>query len=129
MSSFREDVAKTSCLASLLIVKSSTSLNLRSLPVTVFRRTSWVPYSFFFGDLWLDERASGEGGAEGDGTATGLASADGLASGDGLGCAVGGPLGFASGLADDLLDQLVAKLQSEYGVTVNRTALEQALAF
>ena len=36
---------------------------------------------------------------------------------------------FASGLADDLLDQLVAKLQSEYGVEVNRTAIEQALAF
>ena len=36
---------------------------------------------------------------------------------------------FASGYADDLLDQLVAKLQSEYGVEVNRTAIEQALAF
>ena len=36
---------------------------------------------------------------------------------------------FASGLADDLLDQLVAKLQSEYDVEVNRTAIEQALAF
>ncbi len=36
---------------------------------------------------------------------------------------------FASGMADDLLDQLVAKLQSEYGVTVNRSAIEQALAF
>ena len=36
---------------------------------------------------------------------------------------------FASGMADDLLDQLVAKLQSEYGVEVNRTAIEQALAF
>lgn len=36
---------------------------------------------------------------------------------------------FASGFADDLLDQLVAKLQSEYKVTVNRTAIEQALAF
>lgn len=36
---------------------------------------------------------------------------------------------FASGMADDLLDQLVAKLQGEYGVTVNRSAIEQALAF
>ncbi len=36
---------------------------------------------------------------------------------------------FASGFADDLLDQLVAKLQSEYGVEVNRAAIEQALAF
>ncbi len=36
---------------------------------------------------------------------------------------------FASGMADDLLDQLVAKLQSEYGVTVNRAVIEQALAF
>ena len=36
---------------------------------------------------------------------------------------------FASGIADDLLDQLVAKLQGEYGVTVNRSAIEQALAF
>lgn len=36
---------------------------------------------------------------------------------------------FASGMADDLLDQLVAKLQGEYGVTVNRTAIDQALAF
>jgi peptidyl-prolyl cis-trans isomerase D len=35
----------------------------------------------------------------------------------------------ASGMADDLLDQLVAKLQGEYGVTVNRSAIEQALAF
>lgn len=36
---------------------------------------------------------------------------------------------FASGMADDLLDQLVVKLQAEYGVTVNRAAVEQALAF
>jgi peptidyl-prolyl cis-trans isomerase D len=36
---------------------------------------------------------------------------------------------FASGMADDLLDQLVAKLQGEYGVTVNRAAIDQALAF
>jgi len=36
---------------------------------------------------------------------------------------------FATGMADDLLDQLVAKLQGEYGATVNRSAIEQALAF
>ncbi len=36
---------------------------------------------------------------------------------------------FASGMADDLLDQLVAKLQGQYEVTVNRGAIEQALAF
>src|SRR5690606_23552991 len=36
---------------------------------------------------------------------------------------------FASGMADDLLDQLVARLQGQYGVTVNRSAIEQALAF
>jgi peptidyl-prolyl cis-trans isomerase D len=36
---------------------------------------------------------------------------------------------FASGMADDLLDQLVTKLQGQYGVTVNRSAIEQALAF
>ena len=36
---------------------------------------------------------------------------------------------FASGFADDLLDQLVAKLQSEYDVEVNYTAIQQALAF
>jgi peptidyl-prolyl cis-trans isomerase D len=36
---------------------------------------------------------------------------------------------FASGMADDLLDQLVAKLQGEYSVTVNRAAIDQALAF
>jgi peptidyl-prolyl cis-trans isomerase D len=34
---------------------------------------------------------------------------------------------FTSGMADDLLDQLVAQLQSEYGVTVNRAAIQQAL--
>jgi peptidyl-prolyl cis-trans isomerase D len=34
-----------------------------------------------------------------------------------------------SGMADDLLDQLVAQLQGEYGVAVNRAAIEQALAF
>jgi hypothetical protein len=32
-------------------------------------------------------------------------------------------------MADDLLDQLVTKLQGQYGVTVNRSAIEQALAF
>ena len=36
---------------------------------------------------------------------------------------------FASGMVDDLLDQLVAKLQGEYGATVNRAAIDQALAF
>jgi hypothetical protein len=32
-------------------------------------------------------------------------------------------------MADDLLDQLVVKLQGEYYVTVNRAAIDQALAF
>jgi peptidyl-prolyl cis-trans isomerase D len=36
---------------------------------------------------------------------------------------------FASGLADDLLDQLVARLQTEYAVTVDQAAIERALAF
>ena len=36
---------------------------------------------------------------------------------------------FAAGFADDLLDELVAKLQAQYSVTVNRNAIEQALAF
>ena len=36
---------------------------------------------------------------------------------------------FASGIADDLLDQLVARLQTEYPVTIDRTAIEQALSF
>lgn len=36
---------------------------------------------------------------------------------------------FASGLADDLLDQLVAKLQTQYEVTIDRNAMAQALAF
>ena len=36
---------------------------------------------------------------------------------------------FASGYADDLLDELVAKLQAQYAVSVNRNAAEQALAF
>lgn len=34
-----------------------------------------------------------------------------------------------SGLSDDLLDQLVARLQTEYEVTVNQSAVDQALAF
>jgi peptidyl-prolyl cis-trans isomerase D len=34
-----------------------------------------------------------------------------------------------SGWSDDLLDQLVAELQQRYEVTVNRTAIEQALSF
>jgi peptidyl-prolyl cis-trans isomerase D len=36
---------------------------------------------------------------------------------------------FASGLSNDLLDQLVARLQTEYEVTVDRAAIEHALAF
>ena len=36
---------------------------------------------------------------------------------------------FASGLSDDLLDQLVARLESEYGVQINQAAIQQALAF
>jgi peptidyl-prolyl cis-trans isomerase D len=36
---------------------------------------------------------------------------------------------FSSGLADDLLDQLVARLQTEYAVTVDQAAVQQALAF
>ncbi|MGH6861624.1 MAG: peptidylprolyl isomerase, partial [Phyllobacterium sp.] len=35
---------------------------------------------------------------------------------------------FGSRLADDLLDQLVAQLQSVYPVTVNQTVIDQALA-
>lgn len=37
--------------------------------------------------------------------------------------------GLSNGLADDLLDQLVARLQSEYRVTVNQSAIRQALSF
>ena len=37
-----------SVFASLLIVKSSTSAKLRSLPVATLRRVSSEPYSFFF---------------------------------------------------------------------------------
>lgn len=36
---------------------------------------------------------------------------------------------LASGMAEDLLDQLVAKLQAQYGVTINRSAINQALSF
>lgn len=36
---------------------------------------------------------------------------------------------FAAGMADDLLDQFVAKLQSQYRVTINRALIDQALAF
>lgn len=36
---------------------------------------------------------------------------------------------FSSELADDLLDQLVARLQTQYEVEVNRAAIDQALAF
>jgi len=35
---------------------------------------------------------------------------------------------FATGLSDDLLDQLVARLQTQYTVTINQTAIDQALA-
>jgi peptidyl-prolyl cis-trans isomerase D len=36
---------------------------------------------------------------------------------------------FSSGLANDLLDQMVARLQSEYTVTVDQAAIQRALAF
>jgi peptidyl-prolyl cis-trans isomerase D len=36
---------------------------------------------------------------------------------------------FASGLGDDLLDQLIARLHGRYEVLVNRSAIDQALAF
>ncbi len=36
---------------------------------------------------------------------------------------------FTRGLADDLLDQLVARLQSQYRVNVDRAAMQQALSF
>lgn len=36
---------------------------------------------------------------------------------------------FARGMSDDLLDELVTRLQTEYGVTVDRNAIAQALAF
>lgn len=37
--------------------------------------------------------------------------------------------GLASGLSDDLIDQLVARLQTQYSVTVDRGAIQQALSF
>lgn len=36
---------------------------------------------------------------------------------------------FSSGMADDLLDELVAVLQAEYGVSIDRSAINQALSF
>ena len=36
---------------------------------------------------------------------------------------------FSSGMADDLLDELVAVLQAEYGVSIDRAAISQALTF
>ncbi|PSJ59864.1 SurA N-terminal domain-containing protein [Pseudaminobacter soli (ex Li et al. 2025)] len=36
---------------------------------------------------------------------------------------------FARGIGDDMLDELVAKLQAEYSVSVNQSAISQALAF
>ena len=36
---------------------------------------------------------------------------------------------YAAGIADDLLDQLVARLRGEFGVTSNPTAIQQALSF
>jgi peptidyl-prolyl cis-trans isomerase D len=36
---------------------------------------------------------------------------------------------FASGLSDDLLDQLVARLQNEFDVSVNQAAMQQALSY
>ncbi len=36
---------------------------------------------------------------------------------------------FASAISDDLLDQLVARLQIEYPVTIDRGAVQQALSF
>jgi peptidyl-prolyl cis-trans isomerase D len=36
---------------------------------------------------------------------------------------------FASGMANDLLGQLVNKLQAEYGVTVDQSAIQRAMAF
>jgi peptidyl-prolyl cis-trans isomerase D len=36
---------------------------------------------------------------------------------------------FSSGLADDLLDQLVARLQGEYDVQVDEAAIQRALSF
>lgn len=36
---------------------------------------------------------------------------------------------IASGIGDDLLDQLVSRLQGQYGVSIDRAAVEQALSF
>jgi peptidyl-prolyl cis-trans isomerase D len=36
---------------------------------------------------------------------------------------------FSAGIADDLIGQLVTRLQNEYDVTVNRNAMQQALTF
>jgi peptidyl-prolyl cis-trans isomerase D len=36
---------------------------------------------------------------------------------------------FASGVANDLLDELVNKLQAEYGVTVDHSAIQRAMTF
>ncbi len=36
---------------------------------------------------------------------------------------------YQSAMADDLLDQLVSRLQGEYAVTINRAAMQQALSF
>jgi len=36
---------------------------------------------------------------------------------------------FSSGMADDMLDQLVERLKGEYGVTTNPAAIQQALTF
>lgn len=36
---------------------------------------------------------------------------------------------FAAGLGDDLLEQLVSRLQTQYAVTVDRNAIQQALSF
>jgi len=35
---------------------------------------------------------------------------------------------FASGISDDLLDQLVAQLQTQYQVQIDQVAITQALA-
>jgi peptidyl-prolyl cis-trans isomerase D len=32
-------------------------------------------------------------------------------------------------MADDILDQMVARLQADYGVSINRPLAERALAF
>ncbi len=36
---------------------------------------------------------------------------------------------FSSGLADDLLDQLVSRLEAEYDVRIDQGAVERAMAF